>query len=83
MASGFVPKALVTLEQSPGKPVEKLLVKLLTNLTTSDEGALEVLSTEKQKSGSWLVFQSKVYKLLVISEIAPQTAPLQKVIQWA
>ena len=49
-------KALALLELSSSKPIEVLLVKLLTNLTTLEEGAREVLSTEKQKSGSWCAF---------------------------
>ena len=56
IACGFVPKALTLLQQSPGKAIEALIVKVLTNITTSDDGARELLSTEKQNSETWLVF---------------------------
>ncbi len=56
IACGFVPKALALLQQSPGKAIEALIVKVLTNITTSDEGARELLSTKKQNSEAWLVF---------------------------
>lgn len=50
---GAAKDSIVLIQQSPGASIELLLVKLLTNLTTSKEGASEVVQTETGTSESW------------------------------